>query len=102
MATKKVTKKTQTKKDGTKTVVEKKKFEGISNFKKEFNNSLNTAIVAAFGFLIALTWRDVITEFVDKISAAAPVKGKLISALIVTLIGVLGILIISKVVAKKE
>jgi hypothetical protein len=89
-------------KRGKKKVSEKKKFEKVDNFKKEFNNSINTAIVAAFGFLIALAWRDVITGFVDSISQTSPVQGKLISALIITLVGVLGIMLTSKLFAKKE
>ena len=66
---------------------------------KKFNNetkkALNTALIAAFGFLIALTWRDVITEYVNKLTAISPVQGKLISATIITLVGVLGILIVT-------
>lgn len=65
-------------------------------FRKELFNSLNTAIVAAFGFLIALTWKDVITEAVSKIEQVSPMKGKLISAALITIICVLGILISTK------
>jgi len=65
-------------------------------FKMETKKAINTVMIAAFGFLIALVWKDVITEWVDKISAASPVKGKLISALIVTLICVVGVLIVTK------
>ena len=65
-------------------------------FKTETKKAINTAMIAAFGFLIALVWKDVITEWVDKISAVSPVKGKLISALIVTLICVGGVLIVTK------
>ena len=31
-------------------------------FKNEFNKSLNTAIVAAFAFIIGLAWKDMVTE----------------------------------------
>ncbi|MBU2053322.1 MAG: DUF5654 family protein [Nanoarchaeota archaeon] len=71
-------------------------------FSKEFRKAINTAIVAAFGFLMALVWRDVITEYVDKISAVSPVKGKLISALIVTFVSVIGILVISRLFSVEE
>jgi hypothetical protein len=70
-------------------------------FNKEFKNAVNTAIMAAFGFLIALVWKDVITEFVDKISNKSPVQGKLFSALIVTLICVVGIIISTKLFSEK-
>jgi ABC-type uncharacterized transport system YnjBCD permease subunit len=56
-----------------------------------------TAIVAAFGFLIALTWRDVITAWITKFSELSPVKGNLITAIIITIISVIGILIISRI-----
>lgn len=70
--------------------------ESAKKFKLELKKSMNTAIVAAFGFLIALSWRDVITEYVNKVSEASPVKGKLISAILITTISILGILIATK------
>lgn len=70
-------------------------------FQHEFRKSLVTAITAAFGFLIALVWRDVITEYVNIVTKISPFQSQLISALIVTLIGALGILIISKLNVKE-
>jgi hypothetical protein len=83
------------------TLKEKAK-EHAKEFNREFKREMNTAIMAAFGFLIALVWKDVITEFVDKISRQSPIQGKFFSALIVTLICVLGILILSKLLKEKE
>ena len=71
--------------------------ESAKKFKRELKKSVNTAIVAAFSFLIALAWRDVITGYVSKISELSPVKGQLISAIIITIICVMGILIITKI-----
>ena len=71
-------------------------------FNREFKKTMNTAIMAAFGFLIALVWKDVITEFVDQVSSKAPIQGKLFSALIVTLICVCGILILTKIFSEKK
>ncbi len=71
-------------------------------FRDEFNKTIKTAFIAAFGFLIALVWRDLITEYVNKISESSPVSGKLISALIITLICVLGIMILTKLLSKKD
>lgn len=73
-----------------------------AKFQKEFRTSLVTAITAAFGFLIALVWRDVITEYVNLATKISPIQGQLISALIVTLIGVIGILIISKLAVEEN
>ncbi|MCK9595708.1 DUF5654 family protein [Candidatus Pacearchaeota archaeon] len=65
-------------------------------FKRELKKSTVTAIIAAFGFLIALTWRDVIIEWVTKISEASPLKNNLIIAIIVTILSVMGIVVISR------
>ncbi len=74
----------------------------IKKFRKEFKREMNTAIMAAFGFLIALVWKDVITEFVDNLSEKSPFQGKLVSALIVTFICVIGIMIFAKILKNKE
>jgi len=74
----------------------------ISKFREEFNRSTNTAIVAAFGFLIALSWKDLITKFVSKLSSYSPLQGQLVSTFIVTIISVLGIIIATKIFSKKE
>lgn len=71
-------------------------------FKGEMKKAIVTAITAAFGFLIALAWKDVITEYVGLISRISPLNGKLISALIITAISVLGILLISKLSSSSE
>lgn len=70
--------------------------ESAIKFQRELKKSIATAIIAAFGLIIALTWKDVITEFVDKISQLSPIQGKLIGAVIVTIVATMGILITSK------
>ncbi len=97
--------KTEQKKEVKKTRAQKAKEKAKTHakkFKREFNKAVSTAIMAAFGFLIALVWKDVITEFVDKISENSPVQGKLFSALIVTIICVLGIIILTRVFSEKK
>lgn len=71
-------------------------------FQKEFKKSVVGAIISAFSLIIALTWRDVITALVTKISSEAPIKNSLISALIITTISVIGILIVSKIGKEKD
>lgn len=80
---------------------EKAKISAVK-FHKEFSKAINTAIMAAFGFLIALVWKDVITGFVDSISQRSPVQGKLFSALIVTIICVLGIMLLAKLFSEDK
>lgn len=81
--------------------IEKTK-ERIKKFRSELREQMKTAIMAAFGLLIALVWKDVITSFVDSISQRAPVQGQLISAFLVTIICVIGIMIITKILTPKE
>ena len=76
--------------------------EKAKKFNREVKKALYTAFLAAFGFLIALVWRDVIQSWVERISATSPVQGLLVSALIVTIICVLGILIVTKFLKEKE
>jgi len=76
--------------------------EKAKKFNREVKKALYTAFLAAFGFLIALVWRDVIQSWVERISATSPVQGLLMSALIVTIICVLGILIVTKFLKEKE
>jgi hypothetical protein len=64
---------------------------------KEFKKSISTAVVAAFSLLVALSWKDVITTYVNKIQSVTPLKGELISALFITLISVIGILLVTRV-----
>jgi len=74
---------------------------------KEVKSTVAVAIAAAFGFIIALIWRDIIiglmnmaglsvsnfTEADDAIIAAA---GAIVAAIIITIVCVLGILYITK------
>lgn len=79
-------------------MVKKEKIKkSVKEFRLELKKSINTAIVAAFSFLIALTWRDVIKEYMNKIEELSPLKGSLISAIIITAISVVGILVITKI-----
>jgi len=70
--------------------------------KKQFRVNLVTAVLAAFGLVIALAWRDVIQSTVDAVLKTLQIENgtdlisKLIVALLVTLISVIGILIFSK------
>lgn len=76
-------------------------------FKKEFRKEAVTAVVAAFGFLIALSWRDFISDTINKIVSVFGVSEqlylyKLLTAVLVTVLAILGILAISKLQVKEE
>jgi len=66
----------------------------------QFKQHVSTAIIAAFSFLIALSWKDVIVHAVERlikeeVVASAPYLSDLISALVVSLIAILGILLVT-------
>ena len=87
--------------------VSKKKVEEIRprrirKVTKKFSETSRTAIIAAFGFLIALAWRDVISGYVEKITVLSPVQGDLVAAVLITLVGVIGILLVSPKESEKK
>jgi len=80
-----------------------KKVKKVSgNLKNQFRNNVVTAVLAAFGLVIALVWRDVIQSAVDLFVAylglenGSDVISKLIVAFVVTLVCVIGIFIFSR------
>jgi hypothetical protein len=74
----------------------------LSELRTQFNNSVNTAIIAAFGLLMALSWNSFINQFVSKITSYSPFQSQLISTLIITTICVLGIFITTKIFSPKK
>lgn len=73
----------------------------IKKFRREFRKSFGIAIIAAFGLVTALSWKDVITEYLEKIISLSPIQGKLISALIITIISVIVIILITKLISSE-
>jgi uncharacterized membrane protein YdbT with pleckstrin-like domain len=76
-------------------------------FKKEFKKHVIVAITAALGFLIALSWKEPILELSGLLiswlgMAEGAVYFKVVSALIVTVLAVLALIIVSKWAAEKE
>ena len=73
----------------------------------KFKEHASTAIMAAFGFLIALVWRDLIVKIVKegvKIQALEryPYLVELYTALVVTIIAIVGIAIVARWAQKPE
>lgn len=85
------------------TLVPKKAVE----FKKEVRKNILKAILAALAFVIALVWRDAIKDFVNELIKKAGIEGtgyiySILTAVIVTIICVIGIMIFSKKESKEE
>lgn len=76
-------------------------------FKKEFRNQLVIAITAAFAFLLALSWRTPIQDSLNNLMANAGLTGDSIlieffSALLITFVGVLVLMWISRWKVEKD
>ena len=67
--------------------------------RSEFKKQTSTAIMAAFGLIIALSWKDVVTALIGKLNLSGNGTGVLsltIVALILTIVSVIGIIILSR------
>ena len=71
-------------------------------FEKEFMLSVKTALMAAFGFLVALSWRDVIISYFESLTFYGGPGGKLIGALIVTFLAALVIFILTRTIKREK
>jgi hypothetical protein len=88
-------------------ILARKAYNSAKRFNEEFKKQTLTAITAAFGFLIALTWRTPIQKSVNNLvlklglneSATYYEYG---AAVIISFLGVLAIMILSKWAAKKN
>ena len=70
--------------------------------KFEVKKYLSSALIAAFGLITALAWKDVLTEYLTSIVSLSPVQGTLISALIITFISLIAVIIIIKLRGHKK
>ena len=55
----------------------------------EIKKHLSSALIAAFGLIAAIAWKDVLTEYLDTAVSLSPIKGKLVSALIISAISLI-------------
>ena len=76
-------------------LIKQKALSKAAALNQEFKKQTSTAIMAAFGLIIALSWKDVITDFVDKLGFVKS-YGLLATAVVLTIISIFGILLISK------
>ena len=75
--------------------------------KSEIKKNVMTAVLAAFGFIIALVWRDAIREIVDEVIKRVGIEGTgyfftIITAVLVTIVCVVGILFFSKLKGQED
>jgi len=98
-------------KDKIKRVLDKNKIRGgLSNFEKEFRRQLATFITGAFAFVAALLWKDAIRSYLDRyqsvIESMMPIKEswfvQLATALLVTVVAVIVIIVVSNFLNPKK
>ena len=73
----------------------------------QFKQHVSTAIIAAFSFLIALAWKDLIVHAVgqmisEDMNHQIPYLSDLLSAIIVTIIAIIGIALVTNWAKKPE
>ena len=73
----------------------------MPNFKKEFKRQARLALVAAVGFIIAFAWKDFVFgltgDILSKFLELNPITSALAISIVVTFLGVLIILISSRI-----
>lgn len=91
-------------------ILEKAKSQAISKtsfIHTKFREHTSTAMIAAFSFLIAIAWKDLIVKVVNEyvkpsLLESHPYISELITAFVVTIVAILGITIVSKWAKKPE
>jgi hypothetical protein len=83
------------------TTVDDRLISASKRLQKEMRGNIAKAVLAAFGFLIALVWRDVIKEAVDRMIVMLSLTGdgltfQVITAFVTTVICVVGIIYFSR------
>jgi len=73
----------------------------------QFKQHVSTAIIAAFSFLIALSWKDLLVHLVEgvfseEIITEAPYISDLVAAMVITVIAIVGILIVTNWAKKPQ
>lgn len=85
----------------SKTRLDDKLLSAAKRVKQDIRNNMAKSVLAAFGFMIALVWRDVVKDGVNKLIAYSNLNGDgymftVITALVTTLICVVGIIYFSR------
>ena len=79
----------------------------LKEIEKETRKQVTTAVIAAFGFLIALVWKDAITlytnNFISFLKFPSPGSFQILyTAVITTFLSVIGIIVIGRINPTKE
>lgn len=78
----------------------KKILEKTYHFRAEVKKTISSSLVAAFGLITGLAWKEVVEVYILRL--VGPEQSKLLSAFIITIISVICIMIITKILATEE
>lgn len=78
----------------------KKILEKAHKFRLEVAKTISSSLVAAFGLVTGLAWKEVVDEYMKLI--VSPEQSKLITAFVITIISVICIVVISRILATEE
>lgn len=101
----------EVKKEVEKQVVQEKKriskqlFEKSTAFGSEFKKQISTALLTAFGLVIALSWQDLIKSIMENAkpeTTAHPYLAALYTAIVVTFFAVMAMMVITRWAKKPE
>ena len=74
----------------------------LFKLKSEVKKYISSALIAAFGLITALAWKDVLDEYLTGLVSLSPIQGKMITAIIITFISLVAIITITKVSGHKK
>ncbi|MEX0920939.1 MAG: DUF5654 family protein [Candidatus Pacearchaeota archaeon] len=83
-------------------MVKKKSKSQIRKINLEFRKASSAAIIGAAGFVAGLAWMDVVREFFNEVLGSNSLQNSLFSAIAVTILTVIIIMIVSKIKPSEE
>ena len=70
---------------------------GMKKFREEMKKTIEASLVAAFGLVTGLAWKDVIDSYMSQV--LSPSQSKLVTAIIITAVSVVAIMVITKILS---
>ena len=74
--------------------------EKAKKFREEIKKTVGSSLVAAFGLVTGLAWKEVVDTYMSEI--LTPGQSKLITAIVITIVSVIAIMIITRILSSGE
>lgn len=69
-------------------------------FQRELHKTIGSSLIAAFGLVIGLAWKEVVDTYILRF--ISPEQSKLLTAIVITVLAVAAIMIISKILTNED